>query len=291
MMVILLIVAQLVALILIVLVVLYFMQSRFIFSPKPCPPEIRERYAADEIGLSHKGVTLRGWFFRSDITDEQPLIIYYGGNAEDISANFADLNRFHTKSFLFMNYRGYGGSDGTPSESALVSDAVFIFDYMVNHYGINPATIILMGRNIGAGIAVNVASQREVSGVILVTPFDSLISVARLHYSILLPMERFLKNRFDTVSLAPQVHAPGLFLTAANDQKLPEQLSTQLSDNWGGPVSTLNIEEADHVSIQTARAYWGAINLFLSTRQQLAESASKKKAKPEVAETTADRGR
>jgi pimeloyl-ACP methyl ester carboxylesterase len=109
-----------------------------------------------------------------------------------------------------MNYRGYGGSDGTPSETALLSDALFVFDYMLATEGIDPAHVVLMGRSLGSGVAVHVAAKRKVGGVILVTPFDSLVNVARAHYPIF-PVGLMLKHRFDSAALAPGITTPGSF--------------------------------------------------------------------------------
>ena len=243
---------------------LYLFQGRMIFFPQPTAPENQSRYAGNEIRLHHGGVTLTGWLFKNTIGPGQPLVVYYGGNAEDVTLNFADLGRFNARSFLFMNYRGYGGSAGKPSETALLSDALFVIDHMLATEGIDPAHVVLMGRSLGSGVAVYVAAKRNVGGVILVTPFDSLINVARAHYPIF-PVRLMLKHRFDSAALAPGITTPALFLTASNDQVVPVRFARNLLQVWGGPTTAVSVEGTDHNSIETSPVYWDAINAYLSS--------------------------
>lgn len=242
---------------------LYLFQGKMIFFPQPTSPQNQSRYTAHEISMRCDDVTLSGWFFKNEIGAGRPLIVYYGGNAEDVSLNFNDLGRFAAGSFLFMNYRGYGRSEGRPSERALLDDALFVLDQVLVKEGIEPAHVVLMGRSLGSGVAVYVAAKRPVGGVILVTPFDSLGSVAKVHYPIF-PVGLMLKHRFDSISLASGIQTPALFLTASNDQVVPERLAKNLQARWGGPVAALTIQGRDHNTIETSPAYWDAINAYLA---------------------------
>lgn len=250
-----------------VTLLLYFFQGRMIFFPQPTAPGNQSRYAENEIRLRHGGVTLTGWFFKNEIGPGNPLVVYYGGNAEDVSLNFTDLGRFNIQSFLFMNYRGYGGSDGKPSETALLTDALFVIDHMLATEGVDPAHMVLMGRSLGSGVAVHVAAKRKVGGIILVTPFDSLVNVARAHYPIF-PVGLMLKHRFDSAALAPGITTPALFLTASHDQVVPVRFAKKLEAVWGGPVTTVTVEGTDHNSIETSPVYWDAVNEYLSSHNR-----------------------
>lgn len=243
---------------------LYFFQGRMIFFPQPTTSANQSRYAESEIRLRHGDVTLTGWFFKGDIGPGNPLVVYYGGNAEDVSLNLADLEQFNTRSFLFMNYRGYGGSEGKPSERALLSDAVFVLDQVLAAEAIDPAHVVLMGRSLGTGVAVHVAAKRKVGGVILVTPFDSLLNVARSHYPIF-PVGLLLKHRFDSADLAPGIATPALFLSASEDQVVPVRFAKKLEMVWGGPTTAVTIDGTDHNTIETAPAYWESVNAYLSS--------------------------
>jgi len=247
---------------------LYLFQGRMIFYPQPTAPANLSRYADREIRLQHGDVTLSGWFFNERIDADHPLIVYYGGNAEDVSLNFADLGRFAAQSFLFMNYRGYGQSQGRPSERALCDDALFVFDRVIASEGIDPSHVVLMGRSLGSGVAVHVAAKRRVGGVILVTPFDSLVNVAKAHYPIF-PVGWLLRHRFDSAALAPGIAVPALFLTAANDEIVPPRFADNLQRVWGGLTTAVRVEATDHNTIETASVYWKTINAFLPVDSQL----------------------
>jgi pimeloyl-ACP methyl ester carboxylesterase len=244
-------------------VLLYFLQGKMIFFPQPTAPSNQSRYADQEIQVQHGDVTLTGWLFKNRIDAEHPLIVYYGGNAEDVSLNFADLDRFATRSFLFMNYRGYGQSQGRPSERALLADALFVLDHILAGESIQPTHVVLMGRSLGSGVAVHVAAKRKVGGVILVTPFDSLVNVAKAHYPIF-PVGWLLKHRFDSAALAATITVPALFLTATHDQVVPVRFAKRLERIWGGPTTAVTVAGTDHNSIETSSVYWEAVNTFLS---------------------------
>jgi uncharacterized protein len=241
---------------------LYLFQERMIFFPQPTASGIEKSYASHAVTLRHGEVDLKGWLFKDRISPNQPLIVYYGGNAEDITLNFYSLDRFATGSFLFMNYRGYGGSGGRPTERDLCEDALFILDTVIKKEGIDPDHVILMGRSLGSGVAVYVAARRNVGGIILVTPFDSLTHVAQIHYPIF-PVRLLLKHRFDSASIAPTITIPALFVTAANDQVVPARLASQLERLWGGPTTNVTVAGTDHNTIETSPVYWEAINTFL----------------------------
>ena len=189
--------------------------------------------------------------------------VYYGGNAEEVSGNLTDLDRLKAGAYLFMNYRGYGDSDGKPSQKALCRDALFILDTVTRRENIPLNRVVLMGRSLGSGVAVYVASRRAVCGVILVTPFDSLVKVARHHYPFL-PVGLLLKHPFDSAALAPDIHLPALMITAGQDGIIPAPRSARLARLWGGPVETVVIEGGDHNDLQLDEAYWTAINRFLT---------------------------
>ena len=166
-----------------------------------------------------------------------------------------------------MNYRGYGESQGRPSERALLEDALVVLDQVLGREGIDPGHVVLMGRSLGSGVAVHVAAHRRVGSVILVTPFDSLVSVAKAHYPIF-PVGLMLRHRFDSAALAPDITVPALFLTAVHDQVVPQRFAEALEHRWGGPVVAVSIDGTDHNTIETSPVYWEAVNAFLTTGRQ-----------------------
>jgi pimeloyl-ACP methyl ester carboxylesterase len=163
-----------------------------------------------------------------------------------------------------MNYRGYGDSQGKPSQTAICRDALYILDTLTARENIPMNHIVLMGRSLGSGVAVHVAAHRPVRGVILITPFDSLLNVARHHYP-LLPVRWLLKHPFDSAALAPDIKVPALVIMGNQDAIIPNKRSTRLAQVWGGAVETVVIQGAGHNDIQLDPRYWEAVNLFLST--------------------------
>jgi pimeloyl-ACP methyl ester carboxylesterase len=249
--------------VLIALGLLYFFQDALIFFPQPTPAESHARFQSHAYRVEHDGLTLEGWLVRGTVTPDRPLLVYYGGNAEEVSANLWDIERYAAGAYLFMNYRGYGGSGGRPSQKALCRDALHILDQVTARESIPLDRIVLMGRSLGSGVAVHVAANRPVRGVVLVTPFDSLTNVARHHYPIF-PVRLLLKHPFNSLALAPGIKTSALMLIAERDEVIPTELAVNLSRAWGGPVRTLVIPAAGHNDIQSDSRYWEAINAFLA---------------------------
>jgi pimeloyl-ACP methyl ester carboxylesterase len=249
-------------LVIIGLALVYYFQDALIFFPQSVPPENRTRFAAYGVEVRHEGRMLHGWFVPGVVSATQPLVIYYGGNAEEVSGNLWDRAQLKAGASLFMNYAGYGDSQGKPTQARLCQDALFILDWICRREAVPPAHVVLMGRSLGSGVAVFVASRRPVGGIVLVTPFDSLLNVARHHYPFL-PVRLLLKYPFDSAALAPSIKMPALVLTAAQDTIVPGSLATNLARVWGGPVQTVTIAGAGHNDIQLDPRYWEAVNAYL----------------------------
>ena len=241
---------------------LYLRQEQILFVSTPLPAERKHAFASYEWALRHGDVTLKGWYVPHRPQDPKPLIIYYGGNAEEVSETFVDRYKLHANGFLFMNYRSYGESTGRPSESALFSDALFVYDKLIEKAGLSPQQIVLMGRSLGTGVATYVARHRVVRSVILVTPYDSLVEVARHNYSWA-PVRWLLKNPFNSVGLAPQIQEPMLNIMASGDTLIPVSHAQNLAKAWSGPVTSVTLEGAGHGDINGYDEYWNSINRFL----------------------------
>jgi hypothetical protein len=242
----------------------YLLQEKLIFYPqKGITAAAAGRYAAAEVRLDQGGITLHGWLVQKT-TPPKNLLIYYGGNAEEVSLNLGELDRLPVDALLLMNYRGYGLSEGRPSEADLVNDALWLLDTIVARLGVPADRVLLMGRSLGTGVAVQVAARRPVAGLILVTPFDSLVSVARRHYPFL-PAGRLLRHRFDSRRLAPEMIQPALILVAGADEIIPNACSKRLVEAWGGDAAVVTLPSAGHNDIHLAPRYWVAIGDFVES--------------------------
>ena len=253
----------------IVSIFLYFAQSSFIFFPRKIEAHqnsFLKQFENQSITFIHNDVSLHGWFIQQETNLNKPLIIYYGGNAEEVSQNLHDLKKFGDCSILFVNYRGYGKSEGRPGQDILFSDALFIFDQITSNYNIEPSNIFLMGRSLGSAVAVYVGSKRLVKGIILVTPFDNLVNVARKYYPIF-PIKLLLRHPFHSDEIAPYIIYPMLTLIGAEDQIISNDFSLNLVELWKGPSEYLIIKNTGHNTITFTSEYWQAIQSFLSNNK------------------------
>jgi len=242
----------------------WLLQDRMVFFPRPLEFRPVPRASLEEITITAAdGVKLRGWFVGGRGTPA-PLVIYFGGNAEEVSWLADAAGRFAGWSLLLVNYRGYGESEGRPGEGALLRDAVSVYDYAARRPGVDPVRIVAMGRSLGSGVAVHLAGERPLRGLILVSPYDSLVAVARRHYPYL-PVSLMLRHRFDSIAHAPRIRTPLLCLVATEDRVIPVSHSRTLFDAWGGPKALREVPRADHDSIAGDPAYWAALADFLES--------------------------
>jgi len=190
-------------------------------------------------------------------------IVYFGGNAELVSQNLPAFSAaFPQHALYLLHYRGYGGSEGAPSEATITADALRWYDYAVKQLGAQQ--VIAFGRSLGSGVAVRMAAERRVDGVVLVAPYDSMTAVARHHYP-LLPVGLLLKHRFDSISLAPKITAPLLCIAATYDEVIPIDHARRLYEAWAGPKRWLEIGTR-HNGTDDHPEYWPAIEAFLAAQ-------------------------
>ena len=193
-------------------------------------------------------------------------MLYFGGNAEEVSwmIEAAQANASGV-SWLLMDYRGYGQSAGAPSEKALVEDALALYDHAAKLPGTDPKRIFAFGRSLGSGVAVALAAERPLAGVVLATPFDSLAAVAKRYYWYL-PVDWMLKHRFDSAARAPQLKTPLLCIIAERDEVIPAVHAERLFEAWGGAKRKVVLAEAGHNTTDAHPMFWPAIRAFLDQR-------------------------
>ncbi len=179
----------------------WLVQERLIFFPQtvsstthlPAHASALEIVAAD-------GTHLRGWIVKGASTPA-PAVIYFGGNAEEVSWTLSDARWPRDWTIIGVNYRGYGASEGVPGEAALTSDALAIYDAAAKRPDIDPSRIVVFGRSLGTAIAAYVAAKRPAAGAVLVSPYDSLTAVGSKHYPWL-PVSLLLRHRFEAAANA-----------------------------------------------------------------------------------------
>ncbi len=231
---------------------------------QPQRKEISELYpAANEILLKlPDGIHLHGWLIRGP-EDKNPLVIYFGGNNDEVSWVLNYKKYFQGWSLLLLNYRGYGISEGTPSEKDFYRDAAYLYDTFSQSKDINSDKIIAMGRSMGTGVAVNLTANRDLAGTILISPYDSMVSVAKSEYPFL-PAGLILKHQFNSIKKAPDITSPVQMFIAENDRLIPPELSRKLYNKWGGEKYFKTIPGENHSSISDNKILWQQVRQFLS---------------------------
>jgi pimeloyl-ACP methyl ester carboxylesterase len=183
-------------------------------------------------------------------------VLYFGGNAEDVSQDAPDLaNTFPRTAIYLLDYPGYGGSSGNPSQQSIFAAALALYDRVRAEH----PNITIIGRSLGSGVAVWLASQRPVARLILVTPFYSLADVAAHHYPYL-PVRWLLRDKYDSWSYAAHVTAPTRIIVAADDEIIPRSSSDRLRTSFrDGLVSYVVVPGAGHNDIQLNPDYWNLL--------------------------------
>jgi pimeloyl-ACP methyl ester carboxylesterase len=189
---------------------LFFFQRSLIYFPQPRSPGSNVATIALQADGHEVLVTTRAHA-------GPDALVYFGGNAEDVSWNLPDLSRaFPEHAIYLMHYRGYGGSGGAPSEAALFADALALFDRVHAQH----PNVVAIGRSLGTGVAVHLASVRPVQRLVLVTPYDSLADIAAGRFPMF-PVRWMLRDRFESRTYAPKVSAPTLLIGAEHDEVVP----------------------------------------------------------------------
>ncbi|MBM4152174.1 MAG: alpha/beta hydrolase [Kiritimatiellaceae bacterium] len=233
-------------------------QERYIFRPKryDIPPEFeRFRWDRDIAGIRHQG-----WFIDKGKTN---TVIYHGGNAEDLAGHCAVMMNGMDANILLVNYRGYGHSEGSPGEKAMVADSIALFDLFCSEKNSQPSTVFIMGRSLGSGIAVQVARARpQAAGLILVTPYESLTVLAKQRYPWL-PVKLLLRHSFSAIEVAPHIQMPALVLLAELDEIIPVESGRKLSEHLSGEKKIIALPTG-HYDIHEHPGYFGSINRFVN---------------------------
>lgn len=240
-------------------------QESMMFFPRPvqgaakAPPG----WALEEVVLAARdGTTLSGVLLAPP-GDRLPLVIYFGGNAEEVTAAALSVAEdYGPRAVLLVNYRGYGKSGGRPGEAGMMSDALELFDWAARHRRVDASRIAVHGRSLGSAMAVHVAAARPVRCVVLTSPFASALDVARDIYGWL-PVRLLMRHPFDVAGAAPRVTAPALVIVGAADTIIAPRHSDRIASLWGGPVERVAFEGFGHNDLQVHPGYAAAIRGFL----------------------------
>lgn len=235
---------------------LWALQDKLIFHPQPLTAKPRHPAAA-AVELTRPDAILRGWTVNADAAG--PLIVYFGGNAEEVS-NHVPAFAERDATTVLMNYRGFGTSDGKPSEAALVPDAVAVIEWAKERFPNRP--LVLFGLSLGSGIATLAAPKVQPDAAILVSPYRSVEDIALSTYPIF-PIRWMLKHPFRAYTAVE--HMPRTLVFAAPNDRVIKFAETQAQVRNLGDKAELRTFNVAHGEFLSHQPVWEAVDEFLAS--------------------------
>jgi dipeptidyl aminopeptidase/acylaminoacyl peptidase len=212
------------------------------------------------------GTRLSGWLMTPKLPGLRPAVVYFGGRSEEVSWVVRDAGKlFPGMTVLAVNYRGYGDSHGDPAEAHMIDDACMLFDWLAAHHHVDPKRIAVVGRSLGSGVAVQVAKERPVHSVVLITPYDSILALAKRKFRVM-PIEYMLRHRFESIKHAPSLKVPTYVLRAESDDVVPHSHTDQLCQKLANLILDDVVPASDHMNIPYLEATQSRIAGFLTQR-------------------------
>lgn len=247
--------------------VVYLGQTRMIFYP------VREITATPaDIGLEFEDVFLRtkdniavsAWYVPAQ--NERAVVLFCHGNAGNNSHRLDSIRIFHdlNLSVFIFDYRGYGKSEGSPTEEGTYLDAEAALDYLITVKQIPPAKVLLFGRSLGGAVAAEVARRRTVGGLIIESGFTSVPELGGKYFPFL-PVKLLSRYSYATVNKVAEINTPKLFIHSPHDEIIPFQYGKTLYEKASPPKEFLEIR-GDHNNgfLISGSIYTEGLNRFIS---------------------------
>lgn len=211
------------------------------------------------------GVKLHGWYVPYEGSSQ--TLLWCHGNAGNISHRLDQLKLLHERvnvNIFILSYRGYGRSEGSPSEEGLYQDARAAYDYLVFQKHVRAEQMVLYGQSLGGAVVVDLAVARPCAGLIVESSFSSAKDVAQRIFSIL-PVHYFIGVRFDSITKIKQVHVPVLIIHGTDDEVIPYELGRKLFDAANEPKAFYSMPGATHNDpfLVGGEAYYRTIRRFI----------------------------
>ena len=212
-----------------VLLFLYFYQRNLIYHPN------ENNYSGDKISVDIKKVKIKtsdniellGWYHEKNLKDFKTLI-YFHGNAGSLENRIHKLNHFEEMNinFLIIAWRGFSGNKGTPSEQGLYEDGKSAINWLIKK-GVEEKNLIIYGESLGTGVATQLAQNNNFAGIILETPFTSMVHAAKIFYPYV-PVNLILKDKFENYKKIKNINSPILVMHGEADQIVPFSMGKKI---------------------------------------------------------------
>ncbi|MGO4870370.1 MAG: alpha/beta hydrolase [Roseiarcus sp.] len=231
------------------LATLYLAQRKLLYFPNAVEiPPVSLGLDAQILRLrTEDGETLLAWYFAP--APGKPLIIYFHGNGGGIDLRADRFRRIAASGdgVLAVEYRGYAGSTGSPSEAGLIGDGEAAYRQALA-FGIPPERIVLMGESLGSGVAVAIATRRKVGAIVLDSPYSSNADVASAFYWMF-PVRALIRDAFQSDQRIGRVVAPVLMVCGTEDKIIPIRFSEKLFALANAPKDFWPVEGAGHLAM------------------------------------------
>ena len=231
-----------------VLVFLYFYQRNLLYHPN------ENNYSGDKISVDIEKVKIQtadniellGWYHEKNLKDYKTLV-YFHGNAGSLENRIHKLNHFQDMNinFLIIAWRGFNGNKGKPSERGLYVDGKSAIDWLKKK-GVDEKNLILYGESLGTGVATHLAQNKNYAGVILETPFTSMIDAAKNFYPYI-PINLLLKDKFENFKKVKNINTPILVMHGEVDQIVPFSMGKKIYEIANNPKYSYFTKYDDHM--------------------------------------------
>jgi hypothetical protein len=227
---------------------LWGLQRRLVFLPQGAPSGSAAEWlpgGRDVVLRTGDGLELEAWYVSA--RPGRATVLVAPGNAghRGLRAPLAAELTRRGLGVLLLEYRGYAGNPGSPSEEGLALDARAARDFLVEEAGVDERSLIYLGESLGAAVVVALAAEHPPAGLVLRSPFTSLVDVGRVHYPFL-PLGRLLRDRFDVVGTIVRVDVPTAVVLGEGDRIVPPAQSRAVAQAAGGPTTLVEVPGADH---------------------------------------------
>jgi fermentation-respiration switch protein FrsA (DUF1100 family) len=219
------------------------------------------------------GVRLHGWF--AEAQDPRAVVLFCHGNGGNVASWGWVLRLYRDRlnaSVLVFDYRGYGKSEGTPSEAGILADARAARRWLANRTGVSEADIVMAGKSLGGGVAVDLAAKDGARALILESTFTSLPEVATNHLPWL-PAQWLMNTRLNSLAQIGNYHGPLLQSHGDTDQTVPYELGRKLFEAANEPKRFVILPGGGHNDLP-AREYMQILDEFIASLPSTAAESS-----------------
>ena len=250
---------------LVILIFLYFFQRNLMYHPN------ENNYFDDQISvhidkvkiITEDNIELLGWYHQKDLK-KYKTILFFHGNAGSLENRIHKLNHFREMdvNFLIIAWRGFSGNKGKPTEKGLYQDGKSALNWLLDK-GIIEENIIIYGESLGTGVATHLSQNKNFAGIILETPFTSMVDAAKTFYPYI-PVGLLLKDKFDNKNKIKNIIAPVLIMHGEADQIVPFFMGKKIYEIANEPKYSYFTKNDNHM-MEYDKNLIKALNSFIKS--------------------------